>query len=80
MTNDIDGKYESKPRKESGNILCKSVILLCLGIFVIWILLTLYNFLIFMTHLPLPPLDPFTIFIFILGFIVGWFVREKTKD
>jgi hypothetical protein len=40
MTNDIDAKYESKPRKESGNILCKSVILLCQGIFVIWILLT----------------------------------------
>ncbi|MFW9958476.1 MAG: hypothetical protein ACFFCT_10420 [Candidatus Odinarchaeota archaeon] len=79
MMDSNGNEYDSKSGKESGNIFCKSITLLCLGVFLIWILLTLYNFLIFMTHLPLPALDLFDTIIFTLGFVVGWGVREVTK-
>jgi ABC-type antimicrobial peptide transport system permease subunit len=75
-----EDNYESKPRKDSGNIFCKATVLLCLGIFVIGGLITFYNFLIVLTHLPPPRLDTFAIVMFILGFIIGWIVREITKN
>ncbi|MFW9910483.1 MAG: hypothetical protein ACFFEF_18145 [Candidatus Thorarchaeota archaeon] len=78
MTSNED--HEDTPRGEGGNIICKSIILLCLGIFIIWIGLTLYDFLTLMTYTTLPSLDPFIIIIFLVGFVFGWAAREATKN
>ena len=71
--------YVPKSRQDRGNICCKTMTILFLGLMVILILSVVINYFdnIFNTQLNL---DVVSILIFMAGFGVGFIVREITRD
>ena len=71
--------YVPKARQERGNVCCKSMTLLFLGLGVILILSVIINYFDNMFHTQLD-IDVVSILIFMAGFGVGFIVREITRD
>jgi len=75
-----DNENVEEPMKESGNIFVKIAALLCLGTMSILMLFAFANFFGIMESLEITSSHISTILVFVIGFILGFIVREGTKD
>jgi len=65
-------------KREEGNIFFKFSTLLCLGIGLVIVVMLLYD-IITQTFIIHTNDNIIFLFVFVLGFVVGWIVREPTK-
>jgi hypothetical protein len=79
MTEVYDEEDRPESREERGTFFGKCTVLLCLGAMLIGGLAVVYSYLKPMSYPTSSSFDPTIIIVFIIGFVVGWIVREGTK-
>ena len=82
MADDFKESFAHKPKETQGNLVCKTGTLLCIVVVILVVLVLVADFIWYnaqpdSTSAWTPELA--TLAVFLVGFVVGWIVREATR-